>query len=127
MGADPDARSPDFRVPDGVKGNDGLRDGEEEEEESLDATDARRRTEEPEDAASEHGGGAAGKSELPSTKSGPAERTSRKETSIHRHVPGGTWLNKLGESTWIQRQSRGEPGKNNQRDIKEEKHTKTPN
>ncbi|KAJ1107528.1 hypothetical protein NDU88_004918 [Pleurodeles waltl] len=54
MGADPDARSPDLRVPDGVKGNDGLREGEEEEEESLDATDARRRTEEPEDAASEH-------------------------------------------------------------------------
>ncbi|KAJ1135354.1 hypothetical protein NDU88_001794 [Pleurodeles waltl] len=96
MGADPDAQSPDFRVTDGVKENDGLREGEEEEEEeSLDATDARRRTEEPEDAASEHGGGAAGKSELPSKKSGPAERTSRKETSIHHHVPRGTWLNKI--------------------------------
>ncbi|KAJ1211258.1 hypothetical protein NDU88_006619 [Pleurodeles waltl] len=83
MGEDPDARSPDFRVPDGVKRNDGLREGGEEE--SLDATVAKRRTKEPEDAASQNRGGAAGNSELPSTKSDPAERTNRKEMSIHRH------------------------------------------
>ncbi|KAJ1105142.1 hypothetical protein NDU88_002550 [Pleurodeles waltl] len=93
MGAGPDALSPDFRVPDRVKRDNGLRGRGEEE--SLDATERNKKTEEPKDAASQNGGGATGNSELPSTKSGPAERTNRKETSIHRHVPGWAWLNKV--------------------------------
>ncbi|KAJ1149536.1 hypothetical protein NDU88_002343 [Pleurodeles waltl] len=109
MGADPDARSPDFRVPDEVKRDDGLR---EREEESSDATDTRRRSEEPKNAASRHGGSETGKSELPNAETGPAERSSHQETSTHR---------------LYKRQSRGEAETNNQRDIKEEKHTKTPN
>ncbi|KAJ1162825.1 hypothetical protein NDU88_003290 [Pleurodeles waltl] len=84
---------PGFPGPRQSKERDGLR--ERGEEESLDATERNKRTEEPKDAASQNGGGATGNSELPSTKSGPAERTNCKETSIHCHVPGGTWLNKV--------------------------------
>ncbi|KAJ1213691.1 hypothetical protein NDU88_001323 [Pleurodeles waltl] len=47
MGAEPDARSPDFRVPDEVKSDDGHR---RRTEESSDATDASRRSKEPEGA-----------------------------------------------------------------------------
>ncbi|KAJ1189438.1 hypothetical protein NDU88_006183 [Pleurodeles waltl] len=92
--------NPDFRVPVKEKLDDGLRE-EAEEEETEDATNTNRRAEEPKDASEQNGEGAAGNSDVPSTKTGTVKKNNREETRIHRHVPGGTWLNKVVE--WLRR------------------------
>ncbi|KAJ1199183.1 hypothetical protein NDU88_003021 [Pleurodeles waltl] len=114
MGVAPDARSSDFGDPVNIKRNNGLR---KKTEESSDTTDSRGESKEPEDAVPGYRGDEIGKPELPRVRTGPEERSSQQETSAFRHVPGGTWLNK---STPSQRRSRGEPTKNNKRNIKGE-------
>ncbi|KAJ1217611.1 hypothetical protein NDU88_005204 [Pleurodeles waltl] len=96
MGADPDGMNPDFRVPVKEKLDDGLRG--EKEEETEDATDANRRAEEPKDTGEQNGEGAAGNPDVPRMKTGPVKKNNREETRIHRHAPGGTWLNKGASS-----------------------------
>ncbi|KAJ1117768.1 hypothetical protein NDU88_005964 [Pleurodeles waltl] len=92
MGAEPDARSPDFRVPNDVKRNDGH---QRRGEESSDAMDARRGSKEPEDAVPARQEDETGKPELPRARTGSEKSSSQQETSAHRHVPGGTWLRKV--------------------------------
>ncbi|KAJ1138845.1 hypothetical protein NDU88_005226 [Pleurodeles waltl] len=84
--------NPDFRVPEKEKLDDGLRKGAQEEEETEDANG---RAEEEENAGVQDGEGASGNSDVPSTKTDPTKETKQEETRIHRHIPGGTWLNKI--------------------------------
>ncbi|KAJ1142591.1 hypothetical protein NDU88_008905 [Pleurodeles waltl] len=110
MGAAPDAWDSDFRVPGDVKEDDGLEEGVEE---SSDATDARGGDREPEDAVPAAGGDETGKPELPKARTRLEERSSQQETSAFRHVPGGTWLNKVrslfqGQTSLLKTGNRGE-------------------
>ncbi|KAJ1113218.1 hypothetical protein NDU88_001473 [Pleurodeles waltl] len=84
--------NPDFRVPEMVKVDDGLR-GEEEEIE--DTTEDARRVEEQTDAGGQPGEGRAGNSDVPTKKTSPVRKDSSEETRTHRHVPGGAWMNKV--------------------------------
>ncbi|KAJ1202348.1 hypothetical protein NDU88_006148 [Pleurodeles waltl] len=86
--------NPDFRVPEIVKVNDGLREGEENTE---DATEDARTVEEQTDAGGKRGEGRAWNSDVPTEKMGPVRKDSSEETCTHRHVPGRAWLNKQME------------------------------
>ncbi|KAJ1187213.1 hypothetical protein NDU88_003992 [Pleurodeles waltl] len=92
QGADPCDMHPDFRVPETVKVDDGLRDGEEESIE--DATEDAKEGEEEPDVGRRRREGRAGNSDVPTERTGRVRKDSSEETRTHHHVPGGAWLNK---------------------------------
>ncbi|KAJ1136579.1 hypothetical protein NDU88_002994 [Pleurodeles waltl] len=99
MGAAPDAWDSDFRVPGTIKRDDGLEDGAEE---SSEATDSRGGDRVPEAAAPAAGEDETGKPELPKARSRLEERARPQKTSAFRHVPGGTWLNRIDDEIVVQ-------------------------
>ncbi|KAJ1140521.1 hypothetical protein NDU88_006872 [Pleurodeles waltl] len=91
VGAAPDTWDTDFRVPGVEKSDDGLRKRREEPSEataSKDGAESRKGAAVAEGARTE-------KQELLDEKRRREEGTGPGETSAVRHVPGGTWLNKV--------------------------------
>ncbi|KAJ1112200.1 hypothetical protein NDU88_000468 [Pleurodeles waltl] len=90
-GADPYTMTPEFRV----RGEKTVDDGLHKEEEIEDGAGDARRSEKQTDAEGQGEEGGAGNSDVPNQKTGPRRTTSSEETRTNRHVPGGTWLNKV--------------------------------
>ncbi|KAJ1206449.1 hypothetical protein NDU88_001854 [Pleurodeles waltl] len=93
--------NPEIRVPEAVNVDEG-------EENIEEATEDAKKVEEKTDAGGKGREGRAGNSDIPTERTGPMRKDSSEETSTHRHVPGGAWLNKgiiasqegnLGETT----------------------------
>ncbi|KAJ1115527.1 hypothetical protein NDU88_003751 [Pleurodeles waltl] len=119
QGADACTMTPDFRIPGGVKIENGPR---KEEENDEDAEEPKETT----DAGAEQPEGRPGNSDVPRETADPVQEGSVEETHKHRHVPGGAWLSKVqsffkgqhGETkkNW----DRGEEGRNGEEGLRGE-------
>ncbi|KAJ1101351.1 hypothetical protein NDU88_006419 [Pleurodeles waltl] len=100
MGVASDSWDSDSRVPGTVKRDDGRKEGTEESSEATASRGGGDRVSEDAAAAAEED--ETGKPELPKPRTRLEERTSPQETSTFRHVPGGTWLNKVPTTILIE-------------------------